>query len=104
MFIHEPFVFVSDDHCEMHGFACRPQCIPQAILLCIHGMMEHSGRYDEFAKYMADHGVIVYAFDLRGHGKTGNDAKTRGFFADKRWKRPAYIGCNRCQEGDFTFP
>ncbi len=53
MFIHEPFVFVSDDHCEMHGFACRPAVgMPQAILLCIHGMMEHSGRYDEFALSM----------------------------------------------------
>jgi len=84
MLIHEPFVFVSEDQCEMRGFACRPaDAVPQAILLCIHGMMEHSGRYDEFAKYMADHGVSVYAFDLRGHGKTGNDAQTRGFFADK---------------------
>jgi alpha-beta hydrolase superfamily lysophospholipase len=40
-----------------------------AVLQTVHGMMEHSGRYLEFAYWMAEKGVAVYMNDHRGHGK-----------------------------------
>jgi len=43
---------------------------PKASLLLIHGLGEHSGRYDEFAKALAQEGTTVFAFDLRGHGRS----------------------------------
>lgn len=36
----------------------------------IHGLGEHSGRYNRFANGMATHGMSTYALDLRGHGKS----------------------------------
>ncbi|HXM73236.1 MAG TPA: lysophospholipase [Candidatus Dormibacteraeota bacterium] len=36
----------------------------------VHGLGEHSGRYDRFAGGMAKHGMSTYALDLRGHGKS----------------------------------
>lgn len=36
----------------------------------VHGLGEHSGRYERFARGMADHGMATYAFDLRGHGES----------------------------------
>jgi acylglycerol lipase len=36
----------------------------------VHGLGEHAGRYERFAKGMADHGVGTFAVDLRGHGKS----------------------------------
>lgn len=36
----------------------------------VHGLGEHSGRYDRFAHGMAEHGCATYAVDLRGHGKS----------------------------------
>jgi len=36
----------------------------------IHGLGEHSRRYDNFAKYFCKVGYGVYAIDLRGHGKS----------------------------------
>lgn len=40
-----------------------------AILL-IHGLAEHSGRYDDFIKDLTNANISVFAMDLRGHGQT----------------------------------
>jgi len=37
----------------------------------IHGLGEHSRRYERFAMGMARHGFATFAVDLRGHGKSG---------------------------------
>jgi len=44
---------------------------PKATIMLIHGMSEHSGRYTEFARTLAnDLQVTVIATDHRGHGRT----------------------------------
>lgn len=43
---------------------------PVGIIQIIHGMAEHSGRYDEFAHYLNQAGFIVCADDHRGHGES----------------------------------
>lgn len=43
---------------------------PKGVLILIHGLGEHSGRYHEFSQYLARHGWRVYLYDQRGHGKT----------------------------------
>ena len=50
---------------------------PKGIIQISHGMAEHSGRYDRFAREMNAHGFIVFADDHRAHGKT--DEKTLGY-------------------------
>ena len=40
-----------------------------ACVQIIHGMAEHSGRYIDFAGYLAENGFSVVMSDLRGHGK-----------------------------------
>jgi len=35
-----------------------------------HGLGEHSGRYEAFARAMGARGMATYALDLRGHGKS----------------------------------
>ncbi len=39
-------------------------------LVLIHGLGDHSGRYDEMARWFAARGVSVYACDLLGHGQS----------------------------------
>lgn len=48
-----------------------PAADPRAAILCIHGLFEHSGRYDEFGTYMSDAGFSTFVLDLRGHGGSG---------------------------------
>lgn len=56
---------------------------PRARLLIIHGMSEHFGRYEHFASFLADKGISVYGFDLRGHGRTGEETGTPGFLGEE---------------------
>jgi alpha-beta hydrolase superfamily lysophospholipase len=37
----------------------------------VHGLGEHSGRYDHVARALLQAGYAVVSFDLRGHGKSG---------------------------------
>jgi len=53
---------------------------PWATVLMVHGIGEHSGRYERTGRLMAGAGLDVYAFDLRGHGLSGG----RRVYAD-RW-------------------
>lgn len=41
-------------------------------VVVVHGLSEHGGRYDNFAKILAKHNFLVFAMDFRGHGKSGN--------------------------------
>ena len=49
---------------------------PRATFAVIHGLGEHSGRYERFAKAMAGRGFSTFAVDLRGMGKSEG---ARGF-------------------------
>ena len=42
-----------------------------AQMLLVHGLAEHSGRYERTGRLLADAGIDVTAFDLRGHGGSG---------------------------------
>jgi alpha-beta hydrolase superfamily lysophospholipase len=40
----------------------------RGIIVIIHGLAEHGGRYKETARFFADNGWAVYVCDLRSHG------------------------------------
>ncbi len=44
---------------------------PWARLLLVHGIAEHSGRYERTGSLLAAAGIEVHAFDLRGFGASG---------------------------------
>ncbi len=44
---------------------------PAARILLVHGLAEHSGRYEETGQLLADAGFVVQAFDLPGFGGSG---------------------------------
>lgn len=41
---------------------------PRAAILVVHGLFEHSGRYEELGDSMAGHRYSTFALDIRGHG------------------------------------
>lgn len=51
---------------------------PKAAIMIMHGLVEHGGRYKEFAQALTDAGYICYAEDHRGHGKTAGDVSNLG--------------------------
>lgn len=44
---------------------------PKANVLIVHGISEHSGRFEHVGRWLAEHGFAVEAFDLIGCGATG---------------------------------
>ena len=59
-----------------------PEGEPRAVVQLVHGVAEYAGRYDHFARYLADHGFVVCGEDHLGHGKTVDDGKY-GYFGKK---------------------
>lgn len=48
----------------------RPETDSDKTILLIHGLGEHSGRYERWAELFVDKGYNFLSFDLRGHGKS----------------------------------
>ncbi|MDZ7265886.1 MAG: lysophospholipase [candidate division KSB1 bacterium] len=42
----------------------------RAVLVVVHGLAEHSGRYLNLVDYFVPRGLAVYAFDQQGHGRS----------------------------------
>jgi len=54
----------------LHGVRWRAETPLKACVLLVHGIGEHSGRYDHVARFLAERGYTVYSLDYRGHGKS----------------------------------
>ena len=52
----------------------------KGIVQILHGMCEHIGRYDEFARFLVERGYVVAAHDHAGHGLSVKEESERGFF------------------------
>jgi len=48
----------------------EPDDSPRGLLTIVHGVMEHSGRHTVIAEALCRSGLLVAAFDLRGHGQS----------------------------------
>lgn len=51
---------------------------PKAVVIIIHGMQEHSGRYIDFAQFLNAQNYTIITSDSRGHGKTMVDKTMYG--------------------------
>lgn len=72
-----------------------PEATPRATVILLHGLAEHSGRYEGVGSYLAGAGYHVRSFDLRGAGASGGrrwDIADWGLYLDQierhlRWAR-----------------
>ncbi|MDG5800449.1 lysophospholipase [Marinilabiliaceae bacterium ANBcel2] len=65
----QDFNLVSTDGTILKGYLWKPADNNiKATLSIIHGIGEYSLRYSEFAEQFCREGIMVYSFDLRGHG------------------------------------
>jgi alpha-beta hydrolase superfamily lysophospholipase len=60
----------SADGLDLYWRAWRPQAAPRAVVLLVHGLNEHAGRYQNPVGYFVPRGYAWYAPDLRGHGRS----------------------------------
>lgn len=69
--IHSEFSFPSIDNQNIYSQEWLPETNIRGIIAIIHGLGEHSGRYQHVADFFTKNGVGLVAFDLYGHGNSG---------------------------------
>ncbi|MFC6013425.1 M20/M25/M40 family metallo-hydrolase [Nocardia lasii] len=58
--------------------AWQPETTPRAVIVLVHGVAEHSGRYEHVGDALAEQGYAVYALDHVGHGRSEGAAANIG--------------------------
>ena len=81
--MRQEFTFPSTDGTHaVHAIRWVPAGEPRAVLQIVHGMCEHIARYDEFARYLAQRGVLVVGHSHLGHGLTVQTEEELGWFGE----------------------
>jgi alpha-beta hydrolase superfamily lysophospholipase len=81
-----------NDRLSIQAYSWLTDNQPLAVVQIVHGMQEHAGRYDHFAKWLNDHGIAVYAEDHIGHGLTArNETELAHFKRKDDWQRQVDI-------------
>lgn len=69
----------SDGKTTLHGTVWVP-AVPAGVVQLVHGMQEYVGRYEAFARYLADRGFVVAGHDQLGHGSSAASNDDLGYF------------------------
>ena len=64
------FSWTTGEGLKICGQGWEPETDPRAVICLVHGLGEHSGRYNHLAAFLNASGYALLAFDLRGHGKS----------------------------------
>jgi len=67
---HTEFKLKTFDELSLFGQSWQPESKPKAVICLVHGLGEYSGRYTHVADALTLAGYAIFAFDLRGHGKS----------------------------------
>lgn len=73
----------SNQKTMLYGYMWVPETKIKAILQITHGMKEFIDRYDDFAQYLNQSGILVVGMDLLGHGKSIQGVDY-GFFDEEK--------------------
>lgn len=67
---HHESRFTSFDGQSIFRQSWLPDGVPKAVVMLVHGLGEHSGRYGHVAGRLIANGYAVHALDHRGHGRS----------------------------------
>jgi len=68
---HSEFKFKTFDGLQLFGQSWQPDDVQSRAVIClVHGLGEHSGRYNYVADQITQAGYTLLSFDLRGHGQS----------------------------------
>lgn len=80
----ERFGFLSSDgKTELAAYCIHPMGEVCGMIQIAHGMCEYFPRYEEFAEYLAQNGLLVFGHDHLGHGNSAKSENDLGFIASK---------------------
>ncbi|MGK7396547.1 MAG: lysophospholipase [Candidatus Cyclobacteriaceae bacterium M3_2C_046] len=69
---HHHLKWIAPDGTEIFAQVWEPtHTKAQAIVCLVHGLGDHTSRYDHVAQAFCSAGIILFGADLRGHGRSG---------------------------------
>ncbi|MFS0726118.1 alpha/beta hydrolase [Paenibacillus sp. 1P07SE] len=69
--IHETLALPTADGLELFAQEWRADSKPvRAVINLVHGMGEHSSRYEAVARTLTEAGYVLFTYDQRGHGRS----------------------------------
>lgn len=80
MIKNELFFQSSDKKTNIHMVTWEPDGEVVGVIQINHGISEHIGRYEEFAKFLNSKGLVVVGIDLLGHGMSTNNGNKEMYF------------------------
>ncbi len=74
------FMLKMDDGYELSVNRWQPDTEEEikGVIQLHHGLAEHSLRYDRFGSVLAENGWVLNAYDMRGHGRSAENAEKNG--------------------------
>jgi alpha-beta hydrolase superfamily lysophospholipase len=67
---HREGRFTGSGGTELFWQSWLPAHAPRAVLVNLHGLGDHSSLYPTLAEFFPPRGIALYAFDLRGNGRS----------------------------------
>ena len=77
----EEFYYTSRGEGRIHACRWVPEGPIRAVVQVVHGIAEDVERYDSFARFLNERGIVVSGEDHMGHGKSVGTDGTPGYFA-----------------------
>lgn len=65
------FIAADGDNLAIQDWPLDPAARLRGVVLLVHGLGEHAGRYDELARRLNSWGFAVRGYDQYGHGESG---------------------------------
>ncbi len=65
--------FMTPDGFKIHTVYWQPTSESDRVVILVHGLSEHSGRYQHVAEHLTQAGYHVYSQDNRGHGLSSGE-------------------------------
>jgi alpha-beta hydrolase superfamily lysophospholipase len=97
---HLEGTFTGFEGMELYYQRWRPEGIPRASLVVVHGFGEHSGRYDNVVDWFVPRGHAIYAFDQQGYGRSPGTRGYVNYFGEYRQDLKAFLDLVHAAEAD----
>ena len=88
---HRSGTFTGGDGLALYYQAWLPSGPPKATLINLHGLGDHSGLYPSIATHFPGRGFAVYAYDMRGNGRSPGQRAYLESWADYRGDLHAFL-------------
>ncbi len=92
-------IFTGFSGVRLYYRAWLPSSASRAVLVNLHGLGDHSGLYPNLASYFPPRGIALYAYDMRGNGRSPGQRAYVREWDEYRGDLEAFLDQVRQREG-----